>query len=311
MKKMKIDMKKIISICTVVFLLISLTGCLKDDPLNDFASTAKAIVEMPYHGMEGFSQDAVLTAGKVDPIVIPLVVNVASTYPLSTDLNVTLAVDDALRTTYNAAGGNQYEALPDSTFSFTETSGTIKSGNRLDTFYVTVYPEKVDPTINYMLPVKIADASGQTISGNFGVAYLHMIGNPLAGNYQWAWTRWNAADTTGAPNGASFDFSAGVTTTFLPDDPTTVEVQSGYGDQNGLNIRYQLSFTNTNGVLSDFSVRINPDDVTSSITGAIGALAFTDASILVADGVNRHFRFTYAVVNSAGNPRVFIDEYKP
>ena len=53
-------MKKIISICVAVSLLISLTGCLKDDPLNDFASTAKPIVEMPYHGMEGFSGDAVL-----------------------------------------------------------------------------------------------------------------------------------------------------------------------------------------------------------------------------------------------------------
>src|SRR6185436_21075577 len=103
MKKMKIDMKKIISICVAVSLLISLTGCLKDDPLNDFASTAKAIVEMPYHGLEGFSKDAVLTAGQVDPIVIPIVVNVASVYPLSRDLNVTLAVDDAIRNQYNSS----------------------------------------------------------------------------------------------------------------------------------------------------------------------------------------------------------------
>ena len=45
-------------------LLISLAGCLKDDPLNDFASTAKPIVEMPYHGLEGFSGDALLAAGQ-------------------------------------------------------------------------------------------------------------------------------------------------------------------------------------------------------------------------------------------------------
>src|SRR6185295_3243659 len=155
----------------------------------------------------------------------------------------------------------------------------------------------------------ISDASGETISGNFGITYLHMIGNPLAGGYQWAWTRWNAADTTGAPNGASFDFTAGVTATFLPDDPTTVEVQSGYGDQNGVNIRYQISFTNTGGVLSDFKVKLNPTDVQNGLYGTIGVLSFTDASILIADAATKHFRFSYAVVNGAGAPRVFVDEY--
>ena len=184
MKKMKIDMKKIISICAAVSLLISLTGCLKDDPLNDFASTAKPIVELPYHGMEGFSSDAMLAAGKPSPFAVPIVVNIASEYPLSKDVNVTLAIDDALRTQYNTSGaGLQYEALPDSTYTFDVKTGTIKAGSRLDTFYVHLLTDKIDFSHNYMLPVKIADASGETISGNFGVAYLHIIGNPLAGNY--------------------------------------------------------------------------------------------------------------------------------
>ena len=144
MKKMKIDMKKFISICAGVSFLISLTGCLKDDPLNDFKSTAKPIVELPYHGLEGFASDAVLAAGKVDPIVQPIVVNIASVDPLSSSVNFTLAIDDALRTQYNATGGVQYEALPDSTYSFTEKSGTINAGSRLDTLYVTFFPEKVN-----------------------------------------------------------------------------------------------------------------------------------------------------------------------
>jgi Domain of unknown function (DUF1735) len=301
-------MKKIVSIISV--LSVMMAGCLKDKAVVDF-STISPVVELPYHGLEGFSGDAVLTAGQTDPIVVPIIVNLASVNPLSKDINITLAVDDAIRTQYNGTGGVQYEQLPDSTYTFAEKTGVIKAGSRLDTLYVTVFPEKVDPTINYMLPVKIADASGTTISGNFGIAYLHMIGNPLAGPFQWAWTRFNASDTTGAPNGASFTFADGVTATFLPDNPTTIEVQSGYGDQNGLNIRYVLSFTNTGGVLSDFHVKINPSDVTNSITGAIGALSFTDATILTADGVNKHFRFTYAVVNSAGAPRVFIDDFMP
>jgi hypothetical protein len=59
--------------------------------------------------------------------------------------------------------------------------------------------DKIDFTHNYMLPVKIADASGQTISGNFGVAYFHLIGNPIAGSYTHEWLRWNGQ--TGAGTG--------------------------------------------------------------------------------------------------------------
>jgi hypothetical protein len=78
-------------------------GCLKDDPRNDFASTAKPIVELPYHGMEGFTTDALLAAGQPSPYAVPIIVNIASTDPLATDLNVTLAVDDALRIQYNTS----------------------------------------------------------------------------------------------------------------------------------------------------------------------------------------------------------------
>ena len=70
-------------------------------------------------------------------------------------MNVTLAVDDALRTQYNASGaGLQYEALPDSTYTFDVKTGTIKAGSRLDTLYVHLLTDKLDFTHNYMLPVK-------------------------------------------------------------------------------------------------------------------------------------------------------------
>jgi hypothetical protein len=236
MKKMKIDMKKFSIICAGVSFLVSLPGCLKDDPLNDFNSTAKDIVELPYHGLEGFSSDNVVTAGQTDPIKLPIVVNIASVYPLSQDVNVTLAIDDALRTQYNAQGGNQYQPLPDSTYSFTETSGKITSGNRLDTLYVTIFPEKVDPSSNYMLPIKIADASGQTISGNFGAIYVHMIGNPLAGNYdEPTGTRYNytgsvswAGPPAALPPGGSVaaDYSGSVVLA-SPVDAHTVSMRMG------------------------------------------------------------------------------------
>ena len=52
-------------------------------------------------------------------------------------------------------------------------SGSIAAGKRLDTLHVIFYPSKIDVTKNYMLPVSIKDAQGETISGNFGAIYFH------------------------------------------------------------------------------------------------------------------------------------------
>ena len=294
-------MKKIIGICAGVSFLISLTGCLKDDPLNDFKSTAKPILELPYHGLEGLASDAVLTAGKTDPIVTPIVVNIASVDPLSSTVNFTLAIDDALRTQYNAGGGVQYEPLPDSTYSFTQTSGTINAGSRLDTLYVTFFPEKIDPTVNYMLPIKIADASGQTISGNFGAAYYHMIGNPLAGNYNWTFSRWpnDVGPPSGPPDGASFTDVA----TFLPDDPTTVETPSGYYTGKP----YIITFDNDNGVLSNFKVVSSAAMLADFDAGGISVVEAP--SLLIADPVTKHFQIKMIVFNGSAF-RYCIDDFQ-
>jgi len=295
-------MKKIISICVAVSLLISLAGCLKDDPLNEFASTAKPIVEMPYHGMEGFSSDAVLAAGQPSPFEIPLVVNIASEFPLTSDVNVTLSVDDALRTQYNTSGaGLQYDALPDSTYTFDVKTGTIKAGSRLDTFYIHLLTDKLDFTHNYMLPVKIADASGQTISGNFGVAYLHTIGNPLAGNYNWDFKRWpnDVGPASGPPDGASFTDVA----TFLPDDPTTVETPSGYYTGQP----YIMTFDNNNGTLSNFKVVPSAAMLSDFDTGGISIIEAP--SLVIADPVTKHFQIKMIVFNGSAF-RYCLDDFQ-
>ncbi len=57
-----------------------------------------------------------------------------------------MQVNDALRVAYNAANTVQYDALPDSTWSFPAPSGTIAAGQRLDTLHVIFYPSKIDTT---------------------------------------------------------------------------------------------------------------------------------------------------------------------
>lgn len=171
---------KRLSILAILAASLSFTGCLKDTPNNDF-STVGTIVEIPYSGLENFTSSALNLP--TEETTLSFVVNIASVYPLGKDIDVTLAVDEDARKAYNAQGGAQYESMPADAYNFPTTKATIKAGTRQATFSITFYASKIDPSKNFMLAISIKDASGETISGNFGTLYYHAIGNPLAGTY--------------------------------------------------------------------------------------------------------------------------------
>lgn len=154
----------------------SLVSCLKDKPAVDFGTVGVIIEILPVNGggLENFDAAELSfdPADSRDSAII--VLNIASPNPLNKALTVTTDVNDALRTSYNAANGTDYEAMPDSIYSFPDKSGNIQAGNRLDTLKVYFYPSKADTSRNYMLPVSIKDAQGQNISGNFGSIYFHI-----------------------------------------------------------------------------------------------------------------------------------------
>jgi hypothetical protein len=157
------------------FMILLLSSCLKDNPAVDFRNVGTIIEILPSNGggLENFNAAELQFAGsnQIDSADIDL--NIASPKPLSKMLTITLAVDDGLRTSYNAVNGTDFEAMPDSVYSFPVKSGTIEAGQRLDTVRVLFYPSKINPTKNYMLPVSIKDAQGEIISGNFGSIYFH------------------------------------------------------------------------------------------------------------------------------------------
>ncbi len=153
----------------------SLSGCLKDKPAVDFSTVGTIIEILPPNGggLENFDAAAlkfdatdVLDSADID-------LNIASPKPLNKGLTITLAVNDALRSAYNTANGTAYEAMPDSVYLFSVKTGVIGAGQRLDTVRIAFYPSKINPSKNYMLPVSIQDAQGETISGNFGDIYFH------------------------------------------------------------------------------------------------------------------------------------------
>lgn len=167
-------MKKIYLTLLALYTL-SLFSCLKDKPAVDFSTVGVIIEILPVNGggLENFEAAALSfdPAETIDSAAI--VLNIASPKPLNKPLTISMEVDDALRTTYNSGNTDQYDALPDSVYAFPGSSGTIAAGQRLDTLHVVFYPSKINTTKNYMLPVSIKDAQGETISGNFGSIYFH------------------------------------------------------------------------------------------------------------------------------------------
>lgn len=282
-------------------------SCLKDATINaDGGLSSGSFIEIPYSGLENFGNAAVLTAGVSDPIVIPIIINVANANgkALDKDLTLTLSVDDAARTTYNSIPANtvKFAAIPDSSYSFPQKTGVIKAGHSLDTLYITFYPTKIDPSKNYMGAITLKDAQGHAISGNFSTVYFHTIGNPLAGNYNWNFNRWNNNTGTGSMSGAAF---MGGSTTFLPDDPTTVEVQTGYYTKP----HYVITFTNTAGILTDFAVQFNVNELAADYT-ANGVSIIDGPHLLVADPIAGHYKVQFVAYSTgAGAFRYIIDDF--
>jgi hypothetical protein len=156
-------------------LIMLLAACLKDKPAVDFSTVGTIIEILPVNGggLESFD-GAELNFDPAETIdSAAIVLNIASPNPLNTALTISMAVNDDIRNTYNAANPVQYEVFPDSLYSFPVTSVIIPAGKHLDTLQVYFYPSKIDTTQNYMLPISIHDAQGQNISGNFGTIYFH------------------------------------------------------------------------------------------------------------------------------------------
>lgn len=292
--KQNIKYYKLFSLATLLLLVFTLlNSCIKSrDGRTDF-SALQPVVLIPEGGLSAFSSQALLFPGADMADTAYFHVNYAATNVAAVDEKITLVVDQAAIATYNAANPTQYVLFPDSIFSFTSKEITIKKGNNYsDIIPLIVFPAKIDPTKNYLLPISIKGVpSGSTISSNFGTIFYHFIGNPIAGPYTQQWIRYNNTAGTGTP---AYNITSSAT--FAPLSPTSISVASGTGTV------YILSFTSTNGVLSDFQVSIDPTSV--------GNLTITSGpTIKLADPVAGKYEFNFTYNNSAGAPRNITDKF--
>jgi len=302
--------KGISALCITTLLFFS--SCLKDDS-HTFSPEAvqSSIVEIPLSGLANFSSAAITAGGPLDTVMF--VVNVASASVPTVATTVTVGIDNSIVTTYNAANpAIIYNVMPAGSFVFKDVTLTIPAGSRESSpLSVIVDKSKIDPTLSYMLPIRIKTSSGTTISGNFSIMYYHIIGNDFAGTYKWDFTR--------TPAAGNF---VGHTTTVFPVSPTQVEVAGGYYTGT---VRYEVTFTKTvtgtAATYSNFQVVINQDDITNIF--APNGISVTSPAVIVSPAPVANytsttqltfaqaltlFHFQYSVLGSSGG-RVNNDYY--
>jgi hypothetical protein len=270
-------MKKLIILLGV--LTVSLTSCLKDKPNVDF-SNLTTFAEIVHSGVPYFSEAGITDTGKA--ISRTLQINVTGQYPPTSDVKVSVSIDNSIIATYNAANTVvSYVPMPAGSFTFTNTTVTIKAGTRLADLPVTFDRTKLDPSKSYMLPIKISNITGASQSANYSIKYYHFIGNDFAGTYKHQFTR--------TPASGNFTYADGETSSFLPNSPLEFEVKGGYYTGE---IRYVVAFQKSPaGTYSHFTLKIDPADVTN-ILGSINATITVAPSI--PDYVEKEY--TYAQV---------------
>jgi hypothetical protein len=293
-------MKKIKYLAIVIIFTGLLQSCLKDSPYLDVSNT-QPVVEFPF-GSNGTVTASLGTLSPLDSnnaFDTVIAINLSSPQVLNYDITVTVTLDSATITSYNAANpSNQLTMIPDSAFSGPKSLDiVIPAGYRIARFPIKVYPAKIDPSVSFVIPYTITKvvathggAANILISGNLGSILYAFIGNPIAKNYTHEWIRYNNAAGTGTP---AYDVTGN--DVFTPVTPTQVTAPSGTSG-----ITYTINFTDSSGVLVDFSVSLSNQAGVQITSGPI----FTKL-----DPVNGIYWINFTYTNSAGAPRNITDKF--
>lgn len=180
----------------IFFPLLFLMGaCLKNASGTTDFDTVQPVIEQLN------SQNYLTTAANVGANTYPffMQVRVDSTYsaqdsitvnvggPLvGKDVTVALGLDTANFDKFNAANNGKYAILPTAAYTWTNgNSVVIKAGTQSAQIYLTFNTRLIDFTKNYILPLAITSAGGETISQNYGsTMYTIIPGNQYSGLYK-------------------------------------------------------------------------------------------------------------------------------
>lgn len=168
--------------------VISLSSCLKNkNEQPDFSATTP-VVEIPVGSPVGDGSVNSLTTSLIQqdvPSDYFFYINYAASSTKATDIKVTLSIDPAALTAYNAAHTSDpaLTQVPSAAFTM-PTTITIPANQRRVQVPVKFVSTALDPAIAYGLPVTITDASGEVISKKFGSVVVKVaVRNRYDGKY--------------------------------------------------------------------------------------------------------------------------------
>jgi hypothetical protein len=198
-------MKKIIKYITIAFMLpILVTSCLKDNELigPDADGAIDNIIEfgnlaVPASDVTSSIPLYALSFDMEPQGVVNLVIKCVGSKPATSDIKVSIEIDNSLLSVYNEENEKEYVALPAAQYSLSATEVTIKSGEREAIIPLNLKPDQFTFDEEYALGFKISTVSSGVISGNFGKIVTAISGkNPYDGSYNYT----TSAITSLVPN---------------------------------------------------------------------------------------------------------------
>jgi hypothetical protein len=230
--------------CAIIGLLTFFSACKKDSNTVSLDPNFYIV-----NGGVADSAQTLILFSSSDTMVYNVVIS--STYYLSSKALVTVGVSDEARVSYNSRFNKDYQPMPAGAYSFKDTI-TATTSSVYDTIPVSIYRHALSPDKEYMLPIKILDASGHKIDTASSIIYLHTVSSPFAGIY-------NSSGTKTLYNGDAADSSVDTTISFsltkslVPVDVATSEID--YADLGANGWKYIIGFSPETGL---FTVKATP-----------------------------------------------------
>ncbi|WP_342646880.1 DUF1735 domain-containing protein [Mucilaginibacter sp. CSA2-8R] len=168
-----------------ILLAAVIVSC-KDSYVQPDFTKVSPIVELPVASLAGNGGGNSMSASfsiQSAPTDYFIYVNYAAPDANPSDVGVSLAVDTATLGKFNRTNGSNYPLLPAADYSLSN-SITIPAGQRKVEYHIKFNTSLIDPSATYALPLKIVNASGATVSSNFGsLTLLIGVKNIYDGTY--------------------------------------------------------------------------------------------------------------------------------
>jgi hypothetical protein len=174
---------KIFNITYFLAAVLLFSSCLKDDVGEDWTDSLKGKMYAEIW-RPGFLATGL--APVADPVIFKFLVNIATDELPTSDITLTIGVNDDARIKYNASKGTDYKLYP--YIEVLDPTVVIKAGTRNAYVHVKVWnADQLDACDNFMAPISILDAdNGVVVSDamNNGSRLMALpISNPYAATY--------------------------------------------------------------------------------------------------------------------------------